>query len=319
MAATDVATQSISATSIPRSSTSRRGSSIATSPRAAATTSPSSRARADHVSPGAGQRQSVGNALREVLDVRIEERVLLLLLDCPEFVYCFFGAIKIGAVPVPTNTLLKSPDYEYILNDCRARVVIVSEALLPQLQAIPRERLRYLREVVVVGNAPDGTRSFASLMAQARRSSRPSRPARTTAPSGCTRRAAPASPRAASICTTTWWCAPSCTAAGCSASPSATAATAWPSCFSPTAWATGCISRSASARRRALSRPAHAGERLRDHRQASADTVLFGADQLRQLLAHEAEAADFSSVRWGVSAGEACRPPSSSVSSRASG
>src|SRR5687767_4826560 len=61
----------------------------------------------------------VGSALRSMLDVRLEERVLLLLLDCPEFAYSFFGAIKIGAVPVPTNTLLKLPDYEYILNDAR--------------------------------------------------------------------------------------------------------------------------------------------------------------------------------------------------------
>jgi len=30
-------------------------------------------------------------------------------------------------------------------------VALVSEALLPQLQSIPRERLRYLRETVVVG------------------------------------------------------------------------------------------------------------------------------------------------------------------------
>src|SRR6202158_6073523 len=99
----------------------------------------------------------MGNALRNVLGVGIEQRVLLLLLDCPEFVYAFFGAIKIGAVPIPTNTLWKAADYEYILNDSRAGVVIISEALLPQLQAIPRERLRYVREVVVVGNAPAGT------------------------------------------------------------------------------------------------------------------------------------------------------------------
>src|SRR5215204_3555321 len=78
----------------------------------------------------------VGSALRDELGVRLEERVLLLLLDCPEFAYSFFGAMKIGAVPVPTNTLFKPPDYEYILNDSRARVAIVSEALLPQLQAI---------------------------------------------------------------------------------------------------------------------------------------------------------------------------------------
>src|SRR5262249_42946236 len=77
----------------------------------------------------------------------------------------FFGAIKIGAVAVPTNTLFKPPDYEYLLNDSRARVAIVSEALVPQLQAIPRERLRYLREIVVVGKAPPGTRGFDELLA----------------------------------------------------------------------------------------------------------------------------------------------------------
>ena len=95
----------------------------------------------------------VGNALRERLQVRIEERVLLLLPDGPEFVYCFFGALKIGAVAVPVNTLWKSADYEYVLNDSRARVLIVSPALSPQIEAIPRTRLRYLREVVVAGEA----------------------------------------------------------------------------------------------------------------------------------------------------------------------
>jgi benzoate-CoA ligase len=107
-----------------------------------------------------------GNALRQTLDVRIEERVVLLLLDCPEYVYSFFGAIKIGAVPIPTSTLFKPADYEYILNDSRARVLVISEALLPQLQAIPRQNLRYLRYVVVVGAAPAGTRAFDALVGQ---------------------------------------------------------------------------------------------------------------------------------------------------------
>ena len=93
-----------------------------------------------------------GNALRN-LGVRSEERVLLLLLDSPEFLYSFFGAIKIGAVAVPVNTQAKPHDCEYILNDSRARVAIVSEALLQQLQAIPHQNLGYLREIIVVGNA----------------------------------------------------------------------------------------------------------------------------------------------------------------------
>jgi benzoate-CoA ligase family protein len=95
------------------------------------------------------QTNRAGNALLS-LGVRPEERILLLLLDTPEFLYSFFGAIKIGAVPVPVNTQAKPHDYEYILNDCRARVAIVSEPLLPSLQSIPCEKLRYLREIISV-------------------------------------------------------------------------------------------------------------------------------------------------------------------------
>ena len=93
-----------------------------------------------------------GNMLRDQFAVRIEERIVLLLLDGPEFIYTFFGAVKIGAVPIPTSTLWKPADYEYVLNDSRARVVVVSEALLPQLKAIPRERLRYLKHVIVASS-----------------------------------------------------------------------------------------------------------------------------------------------------------------------
>jgi len=109
-----------------------------------------------------------GNALRS-LGVRARERVLLLLLDTAEFLYAFFGAIKIGAVAIPVNTQAKPRDYEYILNDSLARVAIVSESLLPQLQAIPRQNLPHLREIVVVG-APDHAPSyscFQDLMAAA--------------------------------------------------------------------------------------------------------------------------------------------------------
>src|SRR5579859_1400154 len=93
-----------------------------------------------------------GNALKN-LGMRIEERVLLLLLDTPEFAASFFGAIKIGAVPVPVNTLLKPADYKYLLNNSRARVAIVADSLLPLLRAIPAEKLLYLQKIVVVGAA----------------------------------------------------------------------------------------------------------------------------------------------------------------------
>lgn len=94
----------------------------------------------------------VGNVLRR-LRVEPGERVLLLLPDTPEFLYCFFGAIKIGAVAVPLNTLLKPHEYEFLLNDAQAKVAVVNEFLLPLLEVTPRERFKYLREIVVVGKS----------------------------------------------------------------------------------------------------------------------------------------------------------------------
>ena len=98
-----------------------------------------------------------GSALRSTFDVRPEERVALLLLDGPPFAYSFFGAIKIGAVPIPISTLWKAADYRYLLNDSQARVLVVCEELLPEIERIPRADLRTLRRVVVVGSraAPD--------------------------------------------------------------------------------------------------------------------------------------------------------------------
>ena len=93
-----------------------------------------------------------GNALRGV-GVRPEDRVLLLLLDGPEFVYSFFSAIKIGAVPVPLNTLWKAADYQYVIRDSRAAVLMVSAELLATVESIPEADRRSLRHIVVVGGA----------------------------------------------------------------------------------------------------------------------------------------------------------------------
>ncbi len=79
--------------------------------------------------------------------------MLLLLLDGPEFVYGFFGAIKIGAVPVPLNTLWKPADYQYVIRDSRAAVLIVSAELLPSIERIPGAERRSLRHIIVVGGA----------------------------------------------------------------------------------------------------------------------------------------------------------------------
>jgi benzoate-CoA ligase family protein len=97
----------------------------------------------------AEQVNRAGNGLRE-LGVQEEQRVLLLLPDGPEFAAAYFGAMKIGAVAVPTNTALRSSDYAYFLAESRAKVLIVQSSLYPEVAPV-LERQRHLRGVIVCG------------------------------------------------------------------------------------------------------------------------------------------------------------------------
>jgi benzoate-CoA ligase len=68
------------------------------------------------------------------LGVQPEQRVALCLLDTVDFPIAFLGAIKLGAVPVPLNTLLTPADYTYMIRDSRARVLVASAPLVPKLE-----------------------------------------------------------------------------------------------------------------------------------------------------------------------------------------
>jgi benzoate-CoA ligase len=91
------------------------------------------------------------SALKDRIGARREERVLLLLLDGPAFVYAFFGSIKIGAVPVPLNTLWKPADYEYAIHDSGATVLVISPELRPQIDQMAPETRARLRHIITTG------------------------------------------------------------------------------------------------------------------------------------------------------------------------
>jgi benzoate-CoA ligase family protein len=96
----------------------------------------------------ARQSNRAGNALRE-LGVDIEDRVLIVLPDCPEFVWAWFAAARIGAVITMVNPLLPADDYRYYLEYTRARAAIVHQSLAqPFAEAV--SGANYLRSVLVV-------------------------------------------------------------------------------------------------------------------------------------------------------------------------
>ena len=88
-----------------------------------------------------------GNAFRD-LGIDVEQRVVILCVDSPAFVSAFFGAIKIGAIPIPANTLLTPRDLRYILTDSRAVAIVVSAPLLPKVLEV-RAQVPRLRHVLV--------------------------------------------------------------------------------------------------------------------------------------------------------------------------
>ncbi len=62
---------------------------------------------------------AVNRAANGLVDLGIGrgERLLIVVKDCPEFFYLFWGAIKAGIIPVPVNTLLRARDYAFMIGD----------------------------------------------------------------------------------------------------------------------------------------------------------------------------------------------------------
>ena len=102
------------------------------------------------------------------LGVRPEERVLVCLLDTIDFPTAFLGSIKAGVVPIAANTLLTPRDYEFMLRDSRARVLVVSAALLPAFRPL-LGNVASLRHVIVSGGTgadlPAGALPFGPFVA----------------------------------------------------------------------------------------------------------------------------------------------------------
>jgi len=84
-------------------------------------------------------RQLVANVNRTAnllrrLGVERGERVLMVLKDCPEFFYVFWGAIKAGIVPVPLNTLLRTKDYAFMLENSGCAALVYSPEFAAEVE-----------------------------------------------------------------------------------------------------------------------------------------------------------------------------------------
>ncbi|MFB4309787.1 benzoate-CoA ligase family protein [Actinomadura sp. GTD37] len=87
--------------------------------------------------------------------LRGEERVVLFMADGPSMAAAILGAMRLGAVPVPVSTMLTGAELAALLNDARARVLLVSDRFAVAAEAA-LAHAPGVRHVVVDGGGAEG-------------------------------------------------------------------------------------------------------------------------------------------------------------------
>jgi len=70
------------------------------------------------------------------LGVRPNDKVMLYIPNCPQFLIGYFGAQKVGAVPVPVSPIYTPHEIKYLINDSGAETVLCQDT-----------NFRYIKEV----------------------------------------------------------------------------------------------------------------------------------------------------------------------------
>lgn len=86
--------------------------------------------------------------------------ISLMLPNIPEFIYAYFGAMRVGVAAGPINTALKGPEIAYILNNSEAKVLVTEQKYLDEVLRV-KDDLKHLKHILMVGTpCPEGTLDF---------------------------------------------------------------------------------------------------------------------------------------------------------------
>jgi long-chain acyl-CoA synthetase len=100
------------------------------------------------------------------LGIRKGDRVAVMVHNVPQFVYAYYGILRLGAVMVPLNTMYTIEEVGTIVADAEARAIVVADPFLSSVEGL-REGLPMLEHVVVAGSAPMGAMSWEQMTARA--------------------------------------------------------------------------------------------------------------------------------------------------------
>jgi crotonobetaine/carnitine-CoA ligase len=104
------------------------------------------------------------------LGINKGDNVAVMLDNCPELIFAWFGLAKIGALEIPVNTALKGPLLAYILKHSGSKTLVTQPSCLEQV-AFVEDEIKGIERILVVGGISENvkgleTSSFKDLMAQ---------------------------------------------------------------------------------------------------------------------------------------------------------
>jgi long-chain acyl-CoA synthetase len=99
------------------------------------------------------------------LGVKKGDKVAILLLNTPQFIMAYYGAIKIGAIDTTVSPLYKEREVEHQLNDSEAETIVVLDVLYPIVEKVWKKTK--LKRVIVTSlkdYMPSGKAFLGSLL-----------------------------------------------------------------------------------------------------------------------------------------------------------
>lgn len=88
------------------------------------------------------------------LGVKKGDHVAILMENCPEFIFAWFGLAKIGAIEAPFNPFHKGKLLEYLINYSDAEILVISSSFIEEIAAI-QDSLTTVKRVLIHGGFQD--------------------------------------------------------------------------------------------------------------------------------------------------------------------
>lgn len=90
--------------------------------------------------------------LFHALGVEKGDKIALHLDNCPEFIFCWFGLAKIGAIMVPINARFLAEESRWLIQNCQARMVVTTDNFYAMYQQIQHENSTPLERILLISD-----------------------------------------------------------------------------------------------------------------------------------------------------------------------